>query len=149
MPSAFISHSSPDDRYVQEMVRYLHTLGYDDIFNDGHTIAPDELFWNRIEKGIRECDAFVVILSHPSVTSYWVDSEVQFARELVKNGIPIRIDDASCRPASTVAMSSTCARGAATKSSSPRHASPNIRRRSSSAATIGSMRSTRHGRSRR
>ena len=36
-------------------------LGYDDVFNDGHTIEPDELFWDRIEKGIRECDAFVVI----------------------------------------------------------------------------------------
>lgn len=57
MPSAFVSHSSPDDRYVQEMVQYLHTLGYDEVFNAGHTIAPDELFWNRIGKGIGARDA--------------------------------------------------------------------------------------------
>ena len=98
MPSAFISHSSPDDRYVQEMVQYLRTLGYDDVFNDGHTIAPDELLWNRIEKGIRECDAFVVILSHASVTSYWVDREVRFARDLGKKVIPVRIDDCKLPP---------------------------------------------------
>ncbi len=93
MPRAFISHSSPDDRYVQEMVQYLHALGYDEVFNDGHTIAPDELFWNRIEKAICECDAFVVVLSHASVKSYWVDREVQFAREQEKKVIPVRIDD--------------------------------------------------------
>ncbi len=90
---AFISHSSPDDRYVQEMVQYLRTLGYDDVFNDGHTIAPDELFWNRVEQGILDCEAFVVILSHASVQSFWVDREVQFAREHGKKVIPVRIDD--------------------------------------------------------
>jgi TIR domain len=93
MPNAFVSHSSPDDRYVQEMVQYLRKLGYDEVFNDSHTIEPDELFWDRIEKGIIACDAFVVILSHASVNSYWVDREVQFARERGKKIIPVRIDD--------------------------------------------------------
>src|SRR5262245_49382500 len=93
MSSAFVSHSSPDDRYVQEVAQLIHALGYDDVFNDGHTIAPDELFWDRIEMGIRECDAFVVILSHASVTSHWVDREVQFARDHGKKVIPVRIDD--------------------------------------------------------
>src|SRR5579871_4014967 len=91
--SAFISHSSPDDRYVQEMVQYLRALGYAEVFNDSHTIAPDEEFWPRIEQGIRDCDAFVVVLSHASVKSYWVDREVQFARANGKTVIPIRIDD--------------------------------------------------------
>ncbi len=95
MRSAFISHSSPDDRYVQEFVQLVRSLGYDEVFNDTHTIEPDEYFWPRIEQGICDCDAFVVILSHASVTSYWVDREVQFAREQNKKVIPIRIDD--CR----------------------------------------------------
>jgi hypothetical protein len=90
---AFISHSSADDRYVQEMVQYLRKLGFAEVFNDSHTIEPDEEFWPRIEKGIRECDAFVVVLSHASVTSSWVDKEVQFARANGKTVIPIRIDD--------------------------------------------------------
>ena len=98
MPNAFISHSSPDDRYVQEMVQYLRKLGYDDVFNDSHSIEPDDLFWPRIEKSIRECDAFVVILSHASVTSYWVDREAQFARDQRKKVIALRIDDCKLPP---------------------------------------------------
>jgi TIR domain len=98
MSSAFVSHSSSDDRYVQEMVQYLRTLGYDEVFNDGHTIAPDELLWTRIEKGIRECDAVVVILSHATVKSQWVDREVQFARDHGKKVIPVRIDDCKLPP---------------------------------------------------
>jgi tetratricopeptide (TPR) repeat protein len=90
---AFISHSSADDRYVQEMVQYLRKLGYSEVFNDSHTIEPDEPFWPRIEKGIRECDAFVVVLSHDSVKSDWVDKEVVFARGIGKTVIPLRIDD--------------------------------------------------------
>ena len=90
---AFLSHSGPDDRYVQEMVQYLRALGYAEVFNDSHTIEPDEEFWPRIEQGILGCDAFVVVLSHASVKSYWVDREVQFARANGKRVIPIRIDD--------------------------------------------------------
>jgi hypothetical protein len=93
MPDAFISHSSPDDRYVQEFVQLVRGLGYDEVFNDSHTIEPDAEFWPRIEQGISTCDAFVVILSHASVKSYWVDREVTFARKQGKKVIPIRIDD--------------------------------------------------------
>lgn len=90
---AFISHSSPDDRYVAEFVQLVRSLGFTEVFNDSHTIEPDALFWDRIERGIRECDAFVVILSQASVKSYWVDKEVQFARGQGKRIIPIRIDN--------------------------------------------------------
>ncbi|GAA4798502.1 toll/interleukin-1 receptor domain-containing protein [Lysobacter hankyongensis] len=95
MKNAFISHSSPDDRYVAELIQLVRSLGYDEIFNDSHTIEPDAEFWPRIEQGIRDCDAFVVVLSHASVGSYWVDQEVRFARQLGRKVVPIRIDD--CR----------------------------------------------------
>lgn len=99
MPCAFISHSSPDDRYVMELFQFLRGLGYDEIFNDGHSIEPDAKFWEKIEAAILACDAFVVVLSHASVKSYWVDREVQFAREKGKKILPIRIDD--CKPPSS------------------------------------------------
>jgi hypothetical protein len=95
MKNAFISHSSPDDRYVAELIQLVRSLGYDEIFNDSHTIEPDAEFWPRIEQGIGDCDAFVVVLSHASVGSYWVDQEVRFARQLGRKVVPIRIDD--CR----------------------------------------------------
>lgn len=91
--NAFISHSSPDDRYVTELVQFVRSLGYDEVFNDSHTIETDAEFWLRIEHGIRVCSAFVVVLSHSSVGSYWVDREVQFARQLGKKIIPVRIDN--------------------------------------------------------
>jgi hypothetical protein len=91
--NAFISHSSPDDRYVTELVQLVRSLDYDEVFNDSHTIEPDAEFWPRIEHGIRDCSAFVVVLSHSSVGSYWVDREVQFARQLGKKIIPVRIDN--------------------------------------------------------
>jgi tetratricopeptide (TPR) repeat protein len=98
MASAFISHSSPDDRYVTELEQFVRGLGYDDVFNDGHSIAADEKFWQCIEQNILACDAFVVVLSHASVDSYWVDREVQFARAAGKRVVPIRIDDCRLPP---------------------------------------------------
>ena len=95
---AFVSHSGPDDRYVAEFVQLVRSLGFAEVFNDSHTIEPDEKFWERIERGIRECDAFVVILSRASVQSQWVDKEVQFARAQGRRVIPIRIDDCTLPP---------------------------------------------------
>lgn len=92
MSKAFLSHSSADDRYVVELEQLLR-LSFTEVFNDGHSIAPDEEFWKRIEQGILACDAFVVVLSRASVTSFWVDREVQFARQNGKRVVPIRIED--------------------------------------------------------
>ncbi|MBI3822573.1 MAG: toll/interleukin-1 receptor domain-containing protein [Planctomycetes bacterium] len=97
-PAAFISHSSPDDRYVQAFVQLLRALGFAEVFNDSDTIKPDEEFWPRIERGILDADVFVVVLSHASVKSNWVDREVQFSRANGKTVIPVRIDDCKLPP---------------------------------------------------
>lgn len=34
MRSAFVSHSTSDDRYVAGMESFLHAAGYDEVFND-------------------------------------------------------------------------------------------------------------------
>jgi hypothetical protein len=99
MPRAFISHSSLDDRYVEETEKYIRALGsFDEVFNDNHSIGSDDRFWDKIEEAIRGCDIFVVILSHDSVKSSWVDREVQLARELNKKVVPVRIDDCPLPP---------------------------------------------------
>lgn len=90
---AFISHSTRDDYYVQECVQLLRAQGYREVFNDGQSIAVDELFWPRIEQGIRDCDHFYVILSQDSVKSTWVDREAELARNVGKKVFGIRIDD--------------------------------------------------------
>lgn len=96
MPSVFISHSSHDDSFVGELTQFFKGLKYDSIFNDSHALKPDECFWERILCEIARCDAFVVVLSEHSVKSAWVEREIQEARRLHKQVIPIRID--RCQP---------------------------------------------------
>jgi hypothetical protein len=89
---AFVSHSSADDRYVAEMESFLRAAGFDDVFNDVRSIQPDENFWPEIEKGIANCDSFVVVITAASNSSEWVKREVEYARSLSKKIIPV-LDD--------------------------------------------------------
>ena len=93
MRRAFVSHSSDDDRFVAEMESFLRKAGFDDVFNDVSAIRPDEKFWPEIEKGIANCDSFVVVITAASSASEWVKREVEYARSLSKNVIPIWIED--------------------------------------------------------
>ncbi len=93
MRRAFVSHSSADDRYVAEMESFLRAAGFDEVFNDVSSIQPDEKFWLEIEKGISNCDSFVAVITAASNDSEWVKREVEFARSLCKNIIPVWIED--------------------------------------------------------
>lgn len=89
MRSAFVSHSTCDDRYVAEMESFLRAAGFDDVFNDVSAIRPDEKFWPEIEKGIANCDTLVVVvITSASNASEWVKWEVEYARGLSKKIIP-------------------------------------------------------------
>ena len=93
MRQAFVSHSTVDDRYVEEMASFLRAAGYDDVFNDVSAIKPDEKFWPAIEKGIAEADTLVVVITAASNASDWVKREVEYARSLCRNIIPVWIED--------------------------------------------------------
>ena len=101
--SAFVSHSSADDRYVAEMESFLRAAGFDEVFNDVSAIRPDEKFWPEIEKGIANCDSFVVVITAASNSSEWVKREVEYARSLSKNIIPVWIEDCPIPPCSPTA----------------------------------------------
>ncbi|HEY0431302.1 MAG TPA: TIR domain-containing protein [Pyrinomonadaceae bacterium] len=90
---AFVSHSSADDRYVAEMESFLRAAGFDEVFKDVSAIRPDEKFWPEIEQGIANCDSFVVVITAASNSSEWVQREVEYARSLSKNIIPVLIED--------------------------------------------------------
>ncbi|HEV7402396.1 MAG TPA: toll/interleukin-1 receptor domain-containing protein, partial [Chthoniobacteraceae bacterium] len=92
---AFVSHSTLDDKYVAELEAFLRALGVDDVFNDDSSIKPDEQFWPAIEKGIADRDTLVVVITAASMDSEWVRREVEYARGLSKNIIPLRIEDCS------------------------------------------------------
>ncbi len=95
---AFVSHTTRDDGYVAEMESFLRKLGFNDVFNDVSAIQPDEKFWPKIKEGISGCDAFVVVITAASNASDWVKREVEFARSLSKNIIPLWIEDCPVPP---------------------------------------------------
>jgi tetratricopeptide (TPR) repeat protein len=90
---AFISHSTANDSYVAELESFLRRLGYTSVFNDVHSIQPDERFWPAIEQGIREHDDLIVVITTASATSEWVRREIELARSLNKTIVPIWIED--------------------------------------------------------
>jgi TIR domain len=96
--SAFISYSSEDD----EIAKRIHS----DLQANGVRVwfAPEALkigdkFRQEIDHAIRIYDKLIVILSHNSINSSWVEKEVEsaFEKERRENRIvlfPIRLDDA-------------------------------------------------------
>lgn len=48
MRSAFVSHSTSDDRYVAEMEAFLRAVGYNQVFSDVSAIWRDEKFWPEL-----------------------------------------------------------------------------------------------------
>jgi hypothetical protein len=97
---AFVSHSSADDRYVAEMESFLRAAGFDDVFNDVRSIQPDEKFWPEIEKGIANCDSFVVVITAASNSSEWVKREVELPAFPKHHP---RVEDCPLRPRSQTA----------------------------------------------
>ena len=98
MRSAFVSHSTSDDRYVAEMESFLRAAGFDEVFNDVSAIEPDEKFWPKIEEGITNCETLVVVITFASNASEWVKREVEYARGLSKKIIPVWIEDCPIPP---------------------------------------------------
>jgi TIR domain len=98
MRRAFVSHSTSDDSFVAEMESFLRAAGFDEVFNDVSAIRPDERFWSAIEKGIADADTLVVVITAASNASEWVKREVEHARSLSKEIIPVWREDCPIPP---------------------------------------------------
>jgi hypothetical protein len=96
--SCFISYSTLDRKFAEQLHRDLQDQGVRCWF------APEDMrigerFRERIDESIRIHDKFLLILSEHSVSSQWVEEEVESAmeRERLDNRpilFPIRMDDA-------------------------------------------------------
>ena len=97
--SCFISYSSKDSEFAERLYSRLQSKGVRCWF------APEDLkigdrFQERIEESIRAYDKLVVVLSTNSVSSQWVEREVQAAFEKEQRPaaravlFPLRLDDA-------------------------------------------------------
>lgn len=92
MTYVFISHSSHDRAFVNDLARQLEAANFpcwvdvDDI--------PDGSSWMReIEKAIAGCNALLVVMSEQGRASEWVEREVLLALDLGKPILFARLDD--------------------------------------------------------
>jgi TIR domain-containing protein len=89
-PKAFISHSSEDkERFVNEFALRLRSRGIDAWLDVWEIKAGDSLVGKIFEEGIKNADAFIIVISTTSSAKRWV-------REELDAGMVRRIED-SCR----------------------------------------------------
>lgn len=74
----FISHSSKQKAYADDLHFMLKQAGYDPIL-DSYDIKGGQQIPKRIESLIRDSDYFVLLLSNESVNSRWVQVEISLA----------------------------------------------------------------------
>lgn len=97
-PLAFISHSSDvKEKFVIKFAEKLMNKGVD-AWLDIWEIKPGDSIVNKIfEEGIKNCQAFIIILSKKSINSKWVRQELDVAIiKQIENQIkliPVLIDD--------------------------------------------------------
>jgi hypothetical protein len=74
MANVFLSHSSKDKDFVRWLAHQLKELG-NQVWLDEWEIRVGDCIVTEIEKGIRDCDYVVIVLSPNAVSSTWVDRE--------------------------------------------------------------------------
>jgi hypothetical protein len=95
--SCFISYSSKDQEFAQQLHQDLRTRGVKCWF-DKHDLPIGAKILDSVDEAIRSQEKLLLILSKNSILSAWVEDEVTkaFAEERDRKQIvlfPIRIDD--------------------------------------------------------
>jgi hypothetical protein len=83
MSHLFVSHSSPDDKFVQELQRAL--ASFDQVtWTDSRKLCGGAPLEPTIMQAIEEVEAFAVVVSPQSLQSKWVGKELRHALEVQK-----------------------------------------------------------------
>ena len=88
----FVSHSSKDRAFVQDLAGFFSTAGLD-IWVDVEDIADGTTWAKAIQQGVEECQTMIVVWSANARTSEWVEREVLLALRLNKPVFIAQIDD--------------------------------------------------------
>lgn len=90
MGQIFISYSHKDKTYVYKLHQTLLKHGFDAWADDRQ---DDGVSWpNEIEARLKECDAFILVMSPAAKVSTWVQNELRLAIESHKTIFPLRFD---------------------------------------------------------
>lgn len=95
---AFISHSSQDKKFVRQLASDLVSNGIR-VWIDEQQIKVGDSIPEKVAQGLAESDFYLIVNSHNSIASPWVQKELNGAlvREIEKREVkvlPIRLDDA-------------------------------------------------------
>ena len=94
--SVFLSHSSQDKVFVRALAERLEEYGVKVWLDEAEIKIGDSLI-NKISQGIEESDCFCIVLSSYSITSTWVQKELEAAlhKEFLKKEVivlPVLLD---------------------------------------------------------
>ena len=90
MSHIFLSYSRKDAEYASVFAERLRSHGAT-VWMDTAALAAAETWSGEIVHAIKECSAFVVLLSPDSVASHNVTKEVSLASEKLKTIVPVEI----------------------------------------------------------
>lgn len=76
--SCFISYSHDDKEFAHELYSALRIRDVE-CWLDEHKILPGDYFLGNIDEGIKEYDKVLLCCSRRSLTSFWVDAEIEKA----------------------------------------------------------------------
>jgi len=91
MPKIFLSHSHHDRELAGEIKAELQLFGAD-VFVAHEDIKPTQEWQEAIMQYLKECEAFVALLTDRFEDSDWTDQETGIALALEKIIIPIKLD---------------------------------------------------------
>jgi len=89
-PTVFISYSRKDGEFAHRLADDLRTAGYS-VWVDISGLRGGQQWVREIDKAVRGCDAFVLIISPDSMASEWVTRETLLADSLGKLVVPVML----------------------------------------------------------
>src|SRR5512144_1087815 len=92
MAKVFVSYSRKDIEFAKRLTSELQKSDLD-FWIDWEGIPPTVDWWNEIEKGIEEADAFLFLISPDSAKSKVCEREIEAAAKNGKRLIPVVVRD--------------------------------------------------------
>jgi hypothetical protein len=87
MSHVFISYKRSDQGYARRLANDLRGHGFDVWIDD--RIDFGERWWQTIVQAIKDCGAFVVVMSPEAEKSEWVEKEIMLAKREPKPILPL------------------------------------------------------------